>query len=130
MPPPLSIVSSTSAGAHDVTRLWLCFTHVRRAPSPHRCITAALDAWRNFGHVELLSWSVDTVQQYIAADPRVKAFLDTVGPDHRLKSLTSDRLYMWGQDKFTDVCDHDTELGSILFGMAQRAREYSTFVAS
>ena len=70
------------------------------------------------------------VQQYIAADPRVKAFLDTVGPNHRLKRLTSDRLFTWGQDKLTDVCDNDAELGSILFGMAQAIREFSTFVAS
>ena len=99
-------------------------------PSPHLCIAAALFVWRNVGHVELLSWSVDMVQQYIAFDPRVKAFLATVGPDHRLKRLNVDRLYMWDREAFTDVCDNDTELGSILFGLAQRAREYSTFVAS
>ena len=70
------------------------------------------------------------VQQYIAADPRVKAFLDTVGPNHRLKRLSSARLYMSDQKAFTDVCDNDAELGSILFGMAQAIREFSTFVAS
>ena len=70
------------------------------------------------------------VQKHIATDPRVKAFLDKVGPEHRLKHLTSVDLYMWDQDTSTDVCDNDAELGSILFGIVQRLHEYCTFVAS
>ena len=70
------------------------------------------------------------VQKHIATDPRVKAFLDTVGPDHRLKRLHGVDLHTWDQDKFTDVCDNDAELGSILFGIVQRLHKHRTFVAS